>query len=65
VIAELAPPGVSSGVERVRLRRGGRAAGWFDWATVSADGIGPLARRCGFPSADHWNEAGRWFAALT
>ena len=65
VIAELAPPGTPSRVERVRLRRGARSADWFAWATVSADDIAPLARRCGFPSADHWTEAGRWFATLT
>ncbi|MFD1116454.1 class I SAM-dependent methyltransferase [Sphaerisporangium aureirubrum] len=65
VIAELAPPGSPSGVEWVRLRRGGQVADWFPWATVSVDGIGPLARGCGFPSTDQWNEAGRWFATLT
>ncbi|GLW11631.1 methyltransferase type 12 [Microtetraspora sp. NBRC 13810] len=65
VLAELAPPGSPSAVDRVRLRRGGRVADWFAWATVSADDIDPLARRCGFTRADHWNEAGRWFAALT
>ncbi|GGK75056.1 methyltransferase type 12 [Sphaerisporangium melleum] len=65
VITELAPPGSPSGVDRVRLRRGGRAADWFTWATVSADDIGPLARRCGFPSVEPWHEAGRWFATLT
>lgn len=65
VIAELAPPGSPSMVEWVRLRRGGQAADWFPWATVSADDIGPLARSCGFPFADQWNEAGRWFATLT
>ncbi|MEV7969765.1 methyltransferase domain-containing protein [Sphaerisporangium sp. NPDC088356] len=65
VIAELAPPGSPSGVEWVRLRRGGQVADWFPWATVSADDIGPLARTCGFPFADRWNEAGRWFATLT
>ncbi|MFC7382332.1 methyltransferase domain-containing protein [Sphaerisporangium rhizosphaerae] len=65
VIAELAPPGTPTAVDRVRLRHGGRVADWFTWATVCADDIGPLARRSGFPSAEHWTEAGRWFATLT
>ncbi|MEO3813113.1 class I SAM-dependent methyltransferase [Sphaerisporangium sp. B11E5] len=65
VIAELAPPGSPGGVHRVRLRHGGRAGDWFPWATVPADGVAPLARRCGFRSTDHWDEAGRWFAALS
>nr|WP_221475710.1 class I SAM-dependent methyltransferase [Sphaerisporangium rubeum] len=65
VIAELAPPGSPAAVHRVRLRSGGQAAEWFPWATVPADGAGVLARRCGFPSADHWDEAGRWFVALS
>ncbi|MFJ2034054.1 methyltransferase domain-containing protein [Streptosporangium sp. NPDC087985] len=65
VIAELAEPGSPSRVEQVRLRRGERAGEWFAWATVSANDIGPIARRCGFPSADHWNEAGRCFATLS
>jgi SAM-dependent methyltransferase len=65
VIAELGPPGSPSRVERVRLRRNERVADWFAWATVSVDDIGPLARRCGFPRTYHWNEARRWFAALS
>ncbi|MBC6461189.1 class I SAM-dependent methyltransferase [Actinomadura sp. HBU206391] len=65
VIAELGPPGSTSRVERVRLRRNEHVAGWFAWATVSADDVGTLARRCGFPAVYHWNEAGRWFAALS
>ncbi|MEU4408810.1 methyltransferase domain-containing protein [Streptosporangium sp. NPDC023963] len=65
VIAELSPPGSRSEVERLRLRQDERADDWFAWATVSADDIGSLARRCGFPAAEHWQEAGRWFATLS
>ncbi|MEV4073225.1 methyltransferase domain-containing protein [Nonomuraea fuscirosea] len=65
VIAEVRPPGSKSTVDRVRLRHDGRTGGWFAWATVSADDIAPLATRCGFPTAERWNTAKRWFAALS
>ncbi|MFC4530751.1 class I SAM-dependent methyltransferase [Sphaerisporangium dianthi] len=64
VIAEVAPPGTATRVDRVRLRRGRSAGAWFDWATVSATDLPELAGRAGFPSAHCWTAAGRWFAAL-
>ncbi|MEV6039317.1 methyltransferase domain-containing protein [Nonomuraea sp. NPDC052116] len=65
VIAELSPPGVQSGVHTVRLRQAGRTGDWFTWATVAIDDIAPLAGRSGFPTVEHWNAAGRWFASLS
>ncbi|SDL82989.1 Methyltransferase domain-containing protein [Nonomuraea maritima] len=65
VIAEVHEPGSKSTVDMMRLRHDGRADEWFAWATVSADDIGGLAERCGFPAAERWNAAGRWFAALS
>nr|WP_191910179.1 methyltransferase domain-containing protein [Microbispora cellulosiformans] len=64
VVAELGPPGTATRSERVRLRRDDTVTGWFAWARVGADGIGPLARRTGFGRAEVWTEAGRWFCAL-
>ncbi|MBW8486883.1 class I SAM-dependent methyltransferase [Actinomadura parmotrematis] len=62
LLAEVAPPGTPSVVERVRLR-GGRVTGeWFAWAVVSADDIAAAAG--GYRVAEIWEEAGRWFAAL-
>ncbi|GAA3119563.1 MULTISPECIES: SAM-dependent methyltransferase [Nonomuraea] len=65
VLTEVCPPGSKSSVDRIRLRYGGRAGDWFTWATVSADDIGPLAGRCGFPHVEQWSVARRWFAALS
>ncbi|MEO3856314.1 methyltransferase domain-containing protein [Acrocarpospora sp. B8E8] len=65
VVAELAPPGTRSRVDRVRLRRGGAAVGeWFGWATVSANDIRRVAQAGGFPEADCWAAHGRWLACL-
>ncbi|WP_336204013.1 class I SAM-dependent methyltransferase [Nonomuraea sp. LPB2021202275-12-8] len=65
VIAELSPPGSPSEVHTVRLRHAGHASGWFTWATVSIDDIDLLAARSGFPVAERWKAAGRWFVSLT
>ncbi|MEU7745443.1 methyltransferase domain-containing protein [Nonomuraea sp. NPDC049158] len=64
VVAEVEPPGVTSRVDRVRLRRADVAGDWFAWAVVSADDIGRLAESSGFDLAESWQEQGRWFAAL-
>ncbi|WP_214411507.1 class I SAM-dependent methyltransferase [Sphaerisporangium fuscum] len=65
VIAEVAPPGTTSRVDRVRLRRGDVAGGWFGWATVSAADLPHLARRAGFPGARCHQDSGRWFGILS
>ncbi|WP_101790076.1 class I SAM-dependent methyltransferase [Nonomuraea indica] len=64
VVAEVERPGVTSRVNRVRLRRGGTVGDWFAWAVVSADDVARVARPAGFGVAGLWEEAGRWFAAL-
>ncbi|MEV0165917.1 methyltransferase family protein [Nonomuraea fuscirosea] len=64
VLAEVAPPGTRSRVDRVRLRRGQLAGEWFAWATVSASDLPRVARAGGFDGADHWNADGRWLARL-
>lgn len=64
VVAEVERPGVTSRVDRVRLRRGGAVGDWFAWAVVSADDVARVARPAGFAVAGLREEAGRWFAAL-
>ncbi|GAA2215046.1 class I SAM-dependent methyltransferase [Nonomuraea monospora] len=65
VLAEVAPPGTRSRVDRLRLRRGAVAGQWFGWATVSARDIGRIAPSAGFTAADCWTAHDRWFARLT
>ena len=40
------------------------ADSWFDWATLAASDIGPLARSTTFELADQWHDGDRWFAQL-
>ncbi|WP_327090265.1 class I SAM-dependent methyltransferase [Nonomuraea sp. NBC_01738] len=65
VLTELAPPGVTSRVDRVRLRCGELTGDWFAWATVSVTDITRLAGAAGFPSAQCWSIEQRWLARLT
>ncbi|TYB57179.1 class I SAM-dependent methyltransferase [Nonomuraea sp. PA05] len=65
VLAEVAPPGTRSRVDRLRLRRGPVAGQWFGWATVSARDIGRIAPAAGFTAADCWTAHDRWFARLS
>ncbi|MGN9843181.1 class I SAM-dependent methyltransferase [Nonomuraea sp. H19] len=65
VLAELAPPGTSSRVDRVRLRRGSLVGDWFGWATVSVSDIQRLALAAGFPVVERWTADGRWLACLS
>jgi SAM-dependent methyltransferase len=37
---------------------------WFDWATLAASDVGPLARLTSFELADQWQDGDRWFAQL-
>jgi SAM-dependent methyltransferase len=64
VLAEVAAPGTSSRVDRVRLRRGRLAGEWFGWATVSASDIRRVALASGYAEAECWEVHGRWLARL-
>jgi SAM-dependent methyltransferase len=64
VVAEVDPPGMTSRVDRVRLRRGGVLGEWFGWAVVSVTDIERVAMAGGFTTVGQWQEAGRWFASL-
>ena len=63
-VVEVDSPGVSSRVDRVRLRRDDAVGDWFAWAVVSADDIRRTAQLASFDVTDCWPEAGRWFAEL-
>ncbi len=64
VLVELAAPGLPTRRERVRIEAGGARSPWFGWATVSADGAGPVARAAGLRCAELLELGGRWFARL-
>ncbi|MBP2708233.1 methyltransferase domain-containing protein [Microbispora sp. RL4-1S] len=64
VLAEIDSPGVTSRVDRVRLRRAGTLGEWFGWARVSVSDIARLGTAAGFESVRHWQEGSRWFASL-
>ncbi|QYC40905.1 Methyltransferase domain protein [Nonomuraea coxensis DSM 45129] len=64
VLAEVAPPGTRSRVDRVRLRRGPVTGEWFAWATVSASDLGRVALAAGFTEARCWPAHGRWLARI-
>ncbi|MEW2353289.1 methyltransferase domain-containing protein [Spirillospora sp. NPDC029432] len=65
VLAEVTGPGTRSYAERVRLRTGQAVGEWFPWAWVSADDMADLAARCGAAVTEIWEEADRWFVALS
>ncbi|MEW9549067.1 class I SAM-dependent methyltransferase [Nonomuraea sp. NPDC050783] len=64
VLAEVAPPGTRSRVDRVRLRRGRLTGEWFGWATVSATDLRRVALAGGFGDVECWTAHGRWLACL-
>jgi SAM-dependent methyltransferase len=64
VIAEVEPPGVTSRIDRLRLRGLGVTGDWFTWARVSATDVPDIARPAGFSKIESWKEHGRWFARL-
>lgn len=64
ILAEVAPPGTRSRVDRLRLRRGARAGEWFGWATVSANDVRRVALAAGFAGAECWTAHGRWLARV-
>jgi len=65
LIVELAPPGATSGAQRLRLESGGTVSGWFDWATVTPDGLPRAAAAVGLRIDERWEVYGRWFACLS
>jgi SAM-dependent methyltransferase len=65
VLAEVMAPGTRSYADHVRLRTGHAIGEWFPWAWVSADDIAALAVECGLAVTEVWEEAGRWFVALS
>ncbi|TDE55662.1 methyltransferase domain-containing protein [Nonomuraea mesophila] len=64
IVAEVAPPGTPSRVDRLRLRRGPLTGEWFGWATVSASDIRRVGLAAGFTEADCWTAYGRCLARL-
>ncbi|TDD17069.1 methyltransferase domain-containing protein [Nonomuraea diastatica] len=64
IVAEVAPPGTRSRVDRLRLRRGPLTGEWFGWATVSAGDIRRIGLAGGFAEVDCWTAHGRWLALL-
>jgi len=64
VLVELAPPGVVSTSERIRLELGDHRSRAFAWAYVGVDAIEAPARAAGFAVAQRWGDERRWFARL-
>ena len=62
VLVEVAPPGVPTRVELVRLECGGRRGAPFPWAIVGVDGIEEVAG--GLRLHEAWRDGERWFAEL-
>jgi methyltransferase family protein len=64
VLVETGPPDAPTRRVRVRLETPGAVSPWFGWATVGADGIGPLARAAGLRPRETFAAGGRWFVRL-
>lgn len=64
MLVELARPGAATGTRRIRLEVAAAASPWFDWATVAAADIGPVAATAGLAVRERWSVRGRWFATL-
>jgi SAM-dependent methyltransferase len=62
VLAEVEPPGTSSGPLTVRLQSGDDATGWFPWARVGVDAFADIAHRAGLRFVGAERAGGRWFA---
>ncbi|GAA0570883.1 SAM-dependent methyltransferase [Actinomadura livida] len=65
VLAEVRAPGTGAYSGPVRLRSGQAVGEWFPWAWVSADDIAGIAWESGAAVKEIWEEAGRWFVALS
>jgi SAM-dependent methyltransferase len=64
VLVETGAPGTPTRRVRVRLESAQTVSPWFGWATVGADGIGPLARAAGLRLRTTFSADGRSFACL-
>ncbi|MDL4776914.1 MULTISPECIES: class I SAM-dependent methyltransferase [Thermomonosporaceae] len=65
ILVEVEPPGSGSRTEPLRLRAPGSVGEWFAWARVSADAIRGVAADSAVAVTEAWEEAGRWFVALS
>ncbi len=65
VLVELDEPGFRTGPAKVRIEHEGQLSDWFYWAHVSIDQVEQVASGAGFAVHEAWEEAGRWFVALT
>ena len=64
VLAELDPPGASTGMTRVRLEAPGIVSEWFPWAQVSVDTVVEVAAEAGLEPDWTMCSGKRWFMAL-
>jgi len=64
VLVETAPSGTPTRLLRVRLESAESVSPWFGWATVGADGIGPLAGDAGLVLRATFSAGARTFARL-
>lgn len=64
LLVELASPAAATGPRRMRLEVPAAASPWFDWATVAAVDIGPVASMAGLLVRERWSIGKRWFASL-
>jgi SAM-dependent methyltransferase len=62
VVAEVEPPGVSTGPMTARLASARGQSAWFAWARVGADGFEPLAAAAGLAASFLQPAGERWFA---
>jgi SAM-dependent methyltransferase len=61
VVAEVEPPGVSTGPMTARLATTRGESAWFAWARVGADGFEPLAAAAGWTATVVKLAGERWF----
>jgi SAM-dependent methyltransferase len=64
LLAELDPPGASTGALRARLETATASSAWFPWARLAFDDVGPVAAAAGLRLRAAWSTGDRWFARL-
>jgi SAM-dependent methyltransferase len=64
-LVEVDGPSARSGPVRLRLAVGGRLGRPFRWAHLAVGDVPEVAAAAGLTVTDRWEEAGRWFVALT